>query len=86
MLKEVLEIIKEIRFFDKKEISKRLNIEESIVDSAFLSLLKKGYLEETEIDSPPKICLTYPYKKRETQMEIGKVYKITEKGIRFMGR
>lgn len=86
MLKGLLEIINETRFFDKKEISKRLNIEESVVDSAFLSLVKKGYLEETEIDSPPKICLTCPYRKRETQMKIGKIYKITEEGVRFMGR
>ena len=84
MLKELLEIIKETGFLYKKEISKRLNVEESMVDSAFLSLVKKGYLEETEIDSPPKICLTCPYKKRETQMKIGKIYKITEKGVRFM--
>jgi len=84
MLKEILGIIKETRFFDKKEISKRLNIEKSMIDSAILSLVKKEYLEEIEIDSPPKICLTCPYKKRETQMKIGKIYKITEKGVKFM--
>ncbi|MHC1604595.1 MAG: hypothetical protein ACXQTP_01300 [Candidatus Methanofastidiosia archaeon] len=43
MLKEVLEIIKDTRFLDKREISKKLNIEETIVESAILSLVKKGY-------------------------------------------
>jgi len=85
VIREVLRLIHDEGFINKREVSKKVGVQESTLDRIISLLLSKGYLEVDKkgVDLPRR-CMNCPYSSNCIMKNEEKVYSITEKGRKLL--
>jgi len=85
-MKEILRVIRDGGLLSKGDITNKVGIQESTLDSIFSLLSSKGYLKK--IDSAkemPRACIGCPISKEcMRKASTGSVYTITDKGKNYL--
>ena len=85
-MKEILRVIRDGGLVSKGDITNKVGIQESTLESIFSLLSSKGYLKT--IDSTEKIpmgCIGCPISKEcMRKASIGSVYAVTDKGKNYL--
>lgn len=82
MFKEIIETISKSPYLSKKEVGKKLNIEENLVEQIFLDLIRMGYLKKEVCDSSCNSCPVSNFcAKTDTSIEY---WEITSKGYQLI--
>ena len=86
MIREVLQLVQDSGVLNKREIARKVYIEESTLETVLSLLVLKGYLASPTSSQkyPPTVCLGCPISRSCSSSEkVSNVYVITEKGKKF---
>ncbi|NLK08424.1 MAG: winged helix-turn-helix domain-containing protein [Firmicutes bacterium] len=84
MLTDILKIIDRDGYISRSELSRELDVYQSMIDDGITELLRMGYLLEVQTgEDCPTVCAGCPFAK-QCSKEIVKTFQVSDKGRHYL--